>query len=67
LKVEGNEQAVIVRAEEPIVDVESVATSSTFDNSMLQNIPSGRDVWSTVAQAPGTMMNDKDKQLRHKA
>jgi len=60
LKVERSQQTVTVRAEEPIVDVESVVTSSTFDNSMLQNVPSGRDLWSTVAQAPGTMLNDFD-------
>lgn len=60
LKVEGRQQKVTVRAEEPIVDVKSVVTSSTFDSGLLQNIPSGRDLWSTVAQAPSTMMNDFD-------
>ncbi len=37
----------------PVVDVQSVAASTTFNTQMLQNLPSGRDPWSTVEQAPG--------------
>jgi hypothetical protein len=38
---------------EPVVDVQTVATSTTFDEQLLQDIPAGRDPWSTVAQMPG--------------
>ena len=42
VKVEGN----------PIIDLENNQTSTTFDQNLLQDIPSGRDPWSTVAQMP---------------
>ena len=60
LRVGGGQEVVEVPAEGPVVDVKSVATPTTFDNSLLQNIPSGRDPWSTVAQAPGAMMSNFD-------
>jgi hypothetical protein len=60
LEVGGGHEILDVPAKGPIVDVKSVTTSTTFDESLLQNIPSGRDPWSTVAQAPGTTMNDFD-------
>src|SRR5690349_18760362 len=47
------QETVEVSGEAPIVDVRSNATPSTFDQTLLQDIPSGRDPWSTVAQAPG--------------
>jgi len=51
-------QTVTVESE-PVVDLQSVQTSTTFDNALLQNIPSGRDPWSTVAQMPGTTLTDR--------
>jgi outer membrane receptor protein involved in Fe transport len=60
LAVESSREVVDVPAIGPVVDTKSVATSTTFDDSLLQSIPSGRDVWSTIAQAPGTTMNDFD-------
>ena len=45
---------------EPVVDVQNVQTSTTFDQTLLQNIPSGRDPWSTVAQMPGTTISTVD-------
>lgn len=50
IKVEG----------EPVVDLQSVQTSTTFDQSLLQDIPSGRDPWSTVAQMPGVTSSTFD-------
>jgi hypothetical protein len=52
-------QTVTVESE-PVVDLQSVQTSTTFDNALLQNIPSGRDPWSTVAQMPGTTLTTFD-------
>jgi hypothetical protein len=45
---------------EPVVDLQSVQTSTTFDQSLLQDIPSGRDPWSTVAQMPGVTSSTFD-------
>jgi hypothetical protein len=60
LRVGASQETVEVLAGGSIVDVKSVTTSTTFDENLLQNIPNGRDPWSTVAQAPGTTMNDFD-------
>jgi hypothetical protein len=45
---------------EPVVDLQSVQTSTTFDQALLQEIPSGRDPWSTVAQMPGVTSSTFD-------
>lgn len=45
---------------EPVVDLQNVQASTTFDQTLLQNIPSGRDPWSTVAQMPGTTISTVD-------
>ena len=52
LQVGQVEQTTTVEGE-PVVDVQTVATSTTFDQELLQDIPAGRDPWSTVAQMPG--------------
>jgi hypothetical protein len=45
---------------QPAVDVQNVQTSTTFDQNLLQDIPSGRDPWSTVAQMPGATISTVD-------
>jgi hypothetical protein len=45
---------------EPVLDVQNVQASTTFDQSLLQDIPSGRDPWSTVAQVPGATISTVD-------
>jgi len=47
------EETITVTGESPVVDVKSVLKSTTFDSSMLDNLPSGRDPWSAAAMAPG--------------
>lgn len=59
LKV-GQVQQVLSVQGEPVVDVQSVATSTTFDQQLLQDIPAGRDPWSTVAQMPGVTLTTFD-------
>jgi outer membrane receptor protein involved in Fe transport len=54
------EQTVEVSAEAPVVDTTNNTTATTFDEALLQNIPSGRDTFSTVAQAPGVATSDFD-------
>ena len=45
---------------EPVIDVQTVQTQTTFDQRLLQEIPSGRDPWSTVAQMPGATLDRFD-------
>ncbi len=59
LEVGATQQTVTVQGE-PVVDVRGNATSTTFDQKLLQDIPSGRDPWSTVAQAPGVTSSTFD-------
>jgi outer membrane receptor protein involved in Fe transport len=59
LEVGTMTQSVTVESA-PVVDVQSVASSTTFGEAMLQNLPSGRDPWSTVAQAPGVTSSTFD-------
>jgi len=48
LRVGQVEQTVEVQGE-PVVDVQNVQAETTFDQQLLQEIPAGRDPWSTVA------------------
>jgi hypothetical protein len=54
------EQSVEVSAAPPVVDTANNTTATTFDDALLQGIPSGRDTFSTVAQAPGVATSDFD-------
>lgn len=45
---------------EPVVDLQNNQTATTFDQTLLQDIPSGRDPWSTVAQMPGVTSSTFD-------
>jgi hypothetical protein len=60
LQVGGSEQSVLVSATAPVIDTTNNTSSTTFDNALLQGIPSGRDVFSTVAMAPGVAASDFD-------
>ena len=60
LQVGAAQEVVNVTAEAPVVDVKGTEGSTTFDQNLLQNIPSGRDPWSTVAQAPGATISTVD-------
>jgi hypothetical protein len=44
----------------PVVDLQNNQTATTFDQNLLQEIPSGRDPWSTVAQMPGVTSSTFD-------
>jgi outer membrane receptor protein involved in Fe transport len=59
LKVGDVSQVVKVEGE-PVIDLQSNETSTTFDQTLLQDIPSGRDPWSTVAQVPGATVGTFD-------
>jgi hypothetical protein len=60
LEVGQIQQTVTVSGAGPVVDIKSTESSTTFDLQLLQNIPSGRDPWSTVSQAPGVTSSTFD-------
>jgi hypothetical protein len=60
-KLQVGEVTQVVRVEgEPVIDLQNNQTSTTFDQNLLQEIPSGRDPWSTVAQMPGVTSSTFD-------
>src|SRR5215469_2002365 len=60
-KLQVGEVTDVVRVEgEPVVDLQNNQTTTTFDQTLLQDIPSGRDPWSTVAQMPGATVGTFD-------
>ncbi|MBW4027412.1 TonB-dependent receptor [Acidipila rosea] len=60
LAIGTSEQSVVVSAAAPVVDTTDNTSTTTFDEALLQNVPSGRDTFSTVAQAPGVATSDFD-------
>ncbi len=60
-KLQVGEVTEVVKVEgAPVVDLQNVQTTTTFDQTLLQDIPSGRDPWSTVAQMPGATLSTFD-------
>src|SRR5256884_6580057 len=60
-KLQVGEVTQVVKVEgEPVIDLQNNQTSTTFDQNLLQEIPSGRDPWSTVAQMPGVTSSTFD-------
>ena len=59
LRVGEVTETVTVQSE-PVVDLQNVQATTTFDQQLLQDIPSGRDPWSTVAQMPGSTVSTVD-------
>ena len=56
----GQASQTVTVTGEPAVDVTTTAEGITFDQNLLQQIPSGRDPWSTVEQAPGVTSSSFD-------
>src|SRR5204863_5516763 len=60
-KLQVGEVTQVVKVEgEPVIDLQNNQTSTTFDQNLRQEIPSGRDPWSTVAQMPGVTSSTFD-------
>ena len=60
-RLQIGELSDVVRVEgENVIDLQGVQTATTFDQTLLQDIPSGRDPWSTVAQMPGVTSSTFD-------
>jgi hypothetical protein len=45
---------------DPTVDVKGSSSPTTFDYALLQDVPSGRDPWSTLSQTPGVTSTQVD-------
>ncbi len=60
LQIGATQDSIVVSAAAPVVDTTNNTSSVTFDDALLQGIPSGRDTFSTVAQAPGVATSDFD-------
>lgn len=56
----GAVQESVTVTETSVVDVQTSSSGTTFTEGLLQNLPSGRDPWSTVAQAPGVTSSTVD-------
>jgi len=60
-RLQVGEVTDVVKVEgEPVVDLQNNQTTTTFDQNLLQDIPSGRDPWSTLAQMPGATVGTFD-------
>jgi carboxypeptidase family protein/TonB-dependent receptor-like protein len=60
-KLQVGEITQVVQVEAvPLLDLQNNQTTTTFDQTLLQEIPSGRDPWSTVAQMPGSTSSTFD-------
>ena len=53
-------ERVHVVATAPVVDVKSTALGTSFSKELLPGIPNARDLWSTMALAPGFSMSGVD-------
>ncbi len=60
LPVGAAQDSIVVSSAAPVVDTTNNTSSVTFDDALLQGIPSGRDTFSTVAQTPGVATSDFD-------
>lgn len=60
LQLGTSQQSIVVTAASPVIDATNNTAATTFDDALLQGIPSGRDTFSTVAQAPGVATSDFD-------
>jgi hypothetical protein len=46
-------ESVHVSGESPVVDTQSTVINTTFDKDTLANLPSARDYWAILSEAPG--------------
>ncbi len=61
LELSTVQETVTVVGESPLLDTRSTVIGATFDQSLLEEVPSARDVWSLLEhQAPGVTTNRLD-------
>ena len=49
-------RACSVTGDSPVVDTQSTAINTTFDKDTLANLPSARDYWAILSEAPGVKL-----------
>ncbi|MGC4082611.1 MAG: hypothetical protein QM736_10990 [Vicinamibacterales bacterium] len=54
------EENVTVTGASPVVDTASTSIQTTFDKETLANLPSARDYWAILSEAPGVKMQRID-------
>ncbi len=57
---EATDFVTVSGANDPVVDVTSATTPTTFDTTLLGNTPYGDDPWSLLAQTPGVTTSTFD-------
>ncbi len=60
LALAGLEETLTITGESPVVDVKSTTTGTNFSQELLRDIPNARDIWASMAQAPGFQMQGYD-------
>ncbi len=53
--VEALSETVSVTGESPVIDSKSALTATTLDKGLLDNIPTGRDIWVLTEEVAGTV------------
>ncbi len=51
---------VVVTGDSPVVDIQSTSIATTFDKETLANLPSARDYWAILSEAPGVKLQRID-------
>ena len=57
MAVSSVEETVTVTGESPIIDTRDTSKTARFNQEALQGIPSSRDPWTIIEQAPGVAMD----------
>jgi hypothetical protein len=57
LAVSAVEETVTVTGESPVIDTRDTSKTARFNQEALQGIPSSRDPWTIIEQAPGVAMD----------
>jgi hypothetical protein len=56
MEVSAIQETLTVVGESPIVDTKNTSAEVSWTPELLQNVPSSRDLWSTMQQVPGLVM-----------
>ncbi|HET7451942.1 MAG TPA: TonB-dependent receptor [Thermoanaerobaculia bacterium] len=57
MKIASVATTITVTSETPLIDTRNNTAGSTFNQSQLKDIPTARDPWVVMAQAPGVQMD----------
>jgi hypothetical protein len=60
LELAPMQEVVTISGQSPVVDVRSTTVGTSFTEDLMENIPSARDIWASMSQAPGFQMTGYD-------